>query len=148
MDITSEDRREFRAARFPAKIQRMVFHGMIPFNWRCGCNGGNVKAIRANVKAKGKKILRRPPDELVVGISFCLNSRCCLCPPDSASRNETKRKQPADGQRSGAVAKRREVKRSRTGRTQALNFEWRRQSAVFSRFWKNQRRSPVRKIAV
>jgi hypothetical protein len=64
------------------------------------------------------------------------------------SRNETKRKQPADGQRSGAVAKRRQVKRSRTGRTQALNFEWPSQSAVFSRFRRNQRRSPVRKTAV
>jgi len=79
---------------------------------------------------------------------FCLNLRCCLCPPDSVSRNGTKRKQPADGQRSSAVAKRREVKRSRTGRTQALNCEWRSLSAVFSRFWRNQRRSPVLKIAV
>jgi len=81
-------------------------------------------------------------------MAICLNSHCCLCPPDSASRNGTKRKQPADGQRSGAIAKRREVKRSRTGRTQALNFEWRRQSAVFSRFRRNQRRSLVLKIAV
>jgi hypothetical protein len=31
------DRREFRAARFSAKIQKMVFHGMIPFDWpQCG----------------------------------------------------------------------------------------------------------------
>ncbi len=45
----------------------------------------------------------------------------CLCPPDSVSRNGTKRKQPADGQGSGAVAKRREVKRSRTGRRQAIS---------------------------
>ena len=58
-------------------------------------------------------------------LAFCLVSRCCLCPPDSASRNGTKRKQPADGRRSGVVAKCREVKRSRTGRTQALNSEWR-----------------------
>jgi len=56
--------------------------------------------------------LRRPPDEQVRGFVFCLNLRCCLCLPDSLTRNGTKRKQPADGQGSGAVVKRSEVKRS------------------------------------
>ena len=83
----------------------------------------------------------KTPQKWTPARGICLVSPCCLCPPDSASRNGTKRKQPADGQRSGAVAKRREVKRSRTGRTQALNSERRRQSAGFSRFRRNQRRS-------
>ena len=90
-------------------------------------------------KAKGKDFR---------ALFFCLNLHCCLCPPDSVSRNGTKRKQTASGRRSGPVAKRSEVKRSRTGRTQAFNFELQRQSAVFSRFRRNQRQSPVRKTAV
>ena len=46
-----------------------------------------------------------------------------------AERNEAQA--TSGGRRSGAVVKRREVKRSRTGRIQVFNFEWRRQS-VFS----------------
>ena len=122
-------------------------------------NGNNTKKkpslaelpkaqIRSVLSFGGRCVAGSPGLQGEGALAFCLVSPCCLCPPDSAARNRTKRKQPAAGQRSGAVAKRREVKRSRTGRTQALNSEWRRQSVGFSRFRRNQRRSPVQKIAV